>query len=164
MSWHCTAAVYLIQRSCLCRSFVTTELDKLYISRLKNQRGQWVCWISTSRYNAHNAGGRDHRALFMNTGYVSTPHTHFVRGGYKYNCGRSATGAERPFLIPSFIYYVGSFLFAGLCCRTSFSSQNSNDLSQCSSETVIRTPRHRRRMAQHAIRRGGTDNTYHSGK
>ena len=31
----------------LCRSFVTTEL----VSRLKNQRGHWVCWISTSRKN-----------------------------------------------------------------------------------------------------------------
>ena len=83
MSWHCPAAVYLIQRSCLCHCSVTTELDKLYVSRLKNQRGQWVCRISTSRKNAQNAGGRDHRARFMNTGHVSTPCTHFVRASYK---------------------------------------------------------------------------------
>ena len=28
-AWHCTTAVYLVQRSCLCRSFVTTELVSL---------------------------------------------------------------------------------------------------------------------------------------
>ena len=43
---HCTAAVYLVQRSCLCRSFVSLNL-----SRMKTQRGHWVCWMSTSREN-----------------------------------------------------------------------------------------------------------------
>ena len=51
MALYCTininTAVYLVQRSCLYRSFVTIEL----VSRMKNQRGQWVCWMSTSRKN-----------------------------------------------------------------------------------------------------------------
>ena len=29
MAWHCTTAIYLVQRSCLFRSFVTTELASL---------------------------------------------------------------------------------------------------------------------------------------
>ena len=43
--WH--DIVLLVQRSCLCPSFVTTEL--VSINRMKNQRGHRVCWMSTSR-------------------------------------------------------------------------------------------------------------------
>ena len=42
---HNAIMAVLVQRSCLCRGFVTTDL---YLSRMKNQRGHWVCWMSTS--------------------------------------------------------------------------------------------------------------------
>ena len=45
---HNAIMAVLVQRSCLCRGFVTTDL---YLSRMKNQRGHWVCWMSTSRKN-----------------------------------------------------------------------------------------------------------------
>ena len=54
LAWPCTTyytAVYLVQRSCLYRSFVTTKLASLYLGRMKNQRGLWVCWMLTSRKN-----------------------------------------------------------------------------------------------------------------
>ena len=46
MALHCTTAVYLVQRSCLYRSFLTTEL-----AFEVNQRGHWVRWMSTTRKN-----------------------------------------------------------------------------------------------------------------
>ena len=48
MAWHCTPYYCGLHRYCLCRSFVT----RVFISRTKNQRGRWLCWMSTSRKNS----------------------------------------------------------------------------------------------------------------
>ena len=52
-SLHCARnAVYLRRRSCLYHSFATTELVScLSFNGMENQRGHWVCWMSTGGKN-----------------------------------------------------------------------------------------------------------------
>ena len=54
MAWpYTTTAVYLVQRSCLSRSFVTTELVSL------------TCWMSTSRKNGLTWRPHGHTMLYV---------------------------------------------------------------------------------------------------
>ena len=53
VAWHCTTAGYLLQRM-IASCVVVLWPQSLHPSRMKNQRGHWVCWVSTSGKNSFN--------------------------------------------------------------------------------------------------------------
>ena len=77
MAWHCTTYHCCLHRCFLSRSFF---YHGACISRTKNQRGHWLCWMSTSKKSSLMWSTQN---LIYSTTYLFTVSSFFSRSIYQ---------------------------------------------------------------------------------